>query len=153
MPTSVILFQPLSVMRTVVTPARIDIEEPIQVIKGEKKQVDFTYFAGDPFGDRFGLEWYPSEKDAWLSRNRLTEHLPLHRLWPAAPFPSVEEEDLEGIAEFYVPPDWPREDVYGKIFIPQVGQTQWMPVGNPKRQDIGTIQSPRRQHRPAWEVK
>lgn len=154
MQNSSIVYRSYRFAEIITARARIDIEEPILVFKGEKKEVGFTYFAGDPFGDRFWLEWYLSEADAWAGENILTEHLPRHRLTPARPFPSeADEADLLGRAEFYVPPDWIYDELYGKIFIRQEGETTRTPIGDPKRQSIGTLMPPRRRHEPTWEIR
>ncbi|MDE0087481.1 MAG: hypothetical protein OXU23_17295 [Candidatus Poribacteria bacterium] len=96
---------------------RIDIDEPIVLVRDVKTFVNFRYFTGNLAAHRpFGMEFYRTEADAEQGIDRLLTHLPSYKLYPNAPLP-FPNENFEGRAKFYVPSNWPYETVWGKIII------------------------------------
>ena len=140
--------------------ASIDIDEPLDYfIHGLNPPVIFRYDPGDPVARRIFLEgWYLSEADAEAGRNPIAQDISDTLgvwLYPDIPFPlQGDEEELTGIVAFTIPPTWPHLTWYGRISIEQMAlvRTSIITIGDPKRADITSIESPRRHHRPTWEI-
>lgn len=135
-----IVYQPLRRTAEVVTPAHIDIDEPIRLIRGEPKFVRFEYSPGDPPGDRFGMEFYLLETYADQGINKLSEDLPDYTITPRYPIPIV-AENLEGSVRFFVPTDWSYTIIYAKIILYQQGIQRLTPVGEQDRQEFAPGQA------------
>lgn len=118
------------------------------------KDYTFRYWIGNPAITAFHLEWYANRLDANLMVRQLTntERLPRPVFTPETPNTDAEPtQRQEGTLRLYRPESaMPYTSVVGLLCINQdetVTQTT-----DKSRKEVSSLQSPRRPHRPTWEV-
>lgn len=151
MATSSIVYQPIRLVELPTKElATVDIDEPIQLIRGGNKRVEYRCFTGDPVSDRFIMEFYRTENEAEQGINQLTADLPIYQLSPHKPYP-FPNLHFEGTASFFVPYDWVYFEMWGKLIIVQPKLKRYE-KGTPKMQKLNTYNKNNRKALiPVWE--
>ena len=112
----------------------------------------FRYRAGGPALTAFTVEWYATRLDARLMVNRLTdtERLPTARFIPEIPNPNAGAGEFQdGIVRLFPSThEMPYTNAIGLLCMEQCP----VKAGDPKTNPVDPIDSPRRHHRPTWEI-
>ncbi len=113
----------------------------------------FRYRVGDPAATAFVLEWYANRLDSLLMVDPLTdtERLPSAVFIPNTPNAIDVEPDAfqNGVLRLY--PSRHENPYTGAIGLLCMEQCP-VKAGDPKTNPVDPIDSPRRHHRPTWEI-
>ncbi len=101
-----------------VVPPQIDIQEPLTLLAGERKDVPFIYRSGIPQSTRFELKWFINETDAEQLQNALTTNIPTWEITPNTPEPDTGEAQF-GIVTLTAPNVMMDHTYYGALTIYQ----------------------------------
>ena len=99
--------------------ASIDIDEPLTMMRGQRKEVTFRYRSGIPQATVFGITWHATEAEADALINQLQdEPVPSFRIVP--PYPRRDTGAIQvGTVILQSPLDMREGIIYGAMMIYQ----------------------------------
>ena len=101
-------------------PAFVDIDEPLSIVAGESKVVDFQYNPGIPQATAFGITWHATEADADARQNILQdEPLPVWLIDPQTPH-SYTGQLEPGTVNLQAPANMRAGIIWGNMAIYQI---------------------------------